>query len=87
MESLLAIIGLIFIIHWLGKQFTKLGNMLESISESIAEKSASTARTELSRKKAMNDIKKAKEKVRVMQKDNADAEYMDNVRKEIDEML
>jgi len=84
--SILAIIGLIFICWWLSKKLNKLGNFLDKLGDQMAENSVTKERTGASRKKALQNIKRAREKIQAIKGDGTDEQYNDAVQKEIEKL-
>ena len=86
MVAILAIIGLMFICWWLSKKLKFLGNFLDNLGDQMAEKSVTRERTGASRKKALDDIKKANEKIHAIKGSGTDEQFKDAIQKEIDEL-
>lgn len=81
MMTLLAIIGLIVILHFVSKGLIRLGTFLENLGEHMEERSASNIKF-----KRVKKDPRTKEKIHVISGEGTDEEFKERVRKEIDEL-
>jgi hypothetical protein len=83
--TFLAIIGLIAILWILSKAFTKLGNALDKIGETLADRATFSTHV-----KGHGDDdearKKIKEKIKTLSGEGTDKEYWKKIHSEIDDL-
>lgn len=81
MTTLLAIIGLIVILHFLSKGLTKLGTFLESLGEYMEDRYSSNVRIPYKKRERINILDEGEP-----EKEESDTEYKNKVQEEIEKL-
>lgn len=79
MEALLALIGILVLIHFAGKWCRQVGDFLERLGDEIAVRGSSFR----SGRGTAPDVEKVKEQLHVINGEGTEKDYWDNVEKEI----
>jgi len=84
--TFLAIIGLFFILWFLGKGLTRLSNFFNRIGDEMIETSIAIKRAHAHDAEPRNEVKPEQEKIDVLKGKEPDSIFKENVRKEIEEL-
>ena len=87
MLTLLAIIGLIWILYKVSKGLRRFGTWLENLGECLASRSVRDLRTRHNCGEARTRVTKVRETLSTMQCEEPDDGYMDRVRNEINRLM
>jgi hypothetical protein len=86
MLTLLAFVGLIFILWYISKGLKRFGTWLEAIAEQMTDRSVSNTRTKQNSEEAQANIKKVRETLNKIKSEHPDDEYISKVRDEINRL-
>ena len=83
MFSILAFVGLAFIIWYVSKGLKRFGRWCDVVAEAMVDRSVSATRIQCRNTKS---LKYTREKIKKFKNDCDDKEFNDRIRKEIDEL-